>query len=261
MAAFNFYDPAPVFQNMLGIEPRVNGELQFYEIGTTTPKSTWSDPDLTILNANPVILDGSGRATTNIFLDGDYDVKISDSGGANPITRSIVSGEVAGQTVPPLETGEFLTNDGSSLLWAAIRQLPDATASVGQVPVTNGGGPSGYTLQNLTTSNTIITFVTGGIKLSNGTTARMIQFGTDTVSPASGTFVGSKLITFGTAFSAPPQVFVELNARANAGGGIPAHLVESIAVGSANLLIDTNGFNNITQAVAFSYFAIGTVAP
>lgn len=265
MPAYRFYDPAPVFFDTLGVEKVENGMLTFYDIGTTNERDTWNSPDMLPinLNPNPVPCDAAGRASVNIFLDGDYTVKI-EADNLDPITRDIVSGQSAGQTIPALETGEFLTNDGSNLLWGAIRQMPDPTGSSGQVPVTNGAG---YTLQNLPSANaSAITFPPGGIKISNGTTAWMIQVGNDTVA-ATGTSVAAKSITFGTEFSAPPRVFATINGGpgvANASGGIPTFGITGVSTSGASLSIDTNAFGstiNINNPVPFFWVAIGTVAP
>lgn len=82
MSVYQFYNPAPVFFDLLGIAPVAGGSLAFYEISTTTPKDTWSDVDKITLNVNPVPLDASGRSSLNIFMDGDYTVICTDSLGA-----------------------------------------------------------------------------------------------------------------------------------------------------------------------------------
>lgn len=43
-------------------KPLAGGSVYFYIPNTSTPKSTWQDSAQTILNTNPVILDGAGRA-------------------------------------------------------------------------------------------------------------------------------------------------------------------------------------------------------
>jgi len=262
MAAYRVFDPNPVFWNLLATEPLRAGWIQFYEIGgTTTPKDTWSDPDLTVLNTNPIILDGGGRFTVNVFGDGDYRMVAFDRLGVQQWERDIISGQSAGQTIPALEVDEFLTNDGANLLWRAIRQLPDATGSTGSIPVTNGAGPGGYTLQTIASLfPSVISFPTGGVKLSNGSTAYMIQFGSGTVAN-SGTSVGFGAINFATPFSSPPKVFVQPTSRANPAGGMPSWLVNTITTTGAQLIIDTNTFNNMSQTLTFDFFAIGTVAP
>ena len=40
------------------------GSLTFFEPDLSTPKNTWSDPDMVTLNANPVLLDSAGRTVT-----------------------------------------------------------------------------------------------------------------------------------------------------------------------------------------------------
>lgn len=62
--------------------PIPGAKLYFYEDETTTPKNTWSDLDLSVVNAWPVVADGSGRFTTDIFLDTDpYRIKLTDENG------------------------------------------------------------------------------------------------------------------------------------------------------------------------------------
>lgn len=60
-------------------EPLAGGFVYFYEPGTTTPKDTWKDINLTVPNANPIVLDGSGRAV--IWGNGIYRQVLTDSLG------------------------------------------------------------------------------------------------------------------------------------------------------------------------------------
>jgi hypothetical protein len=58
--------------------PLVGGKLYTYEAGTTTPKVTYTDASETIPNANPVILNSSGRA--DVWLgDGGYKFVLTTS--------------------------------------------------------------------------------------------------------------------------------------------------------------------------------------
>ena len=43
-------------------KPLAGGSVYFYIPNTSTPKATWQDSGQTILNTNPVVLDGAGRA-------------------------------------------------------------------------------------------------------------------------------------------------------------------------------------------------------
>lgn len=64
---------------------------------------------------------------------------ITDSLGANPRTFNNIQPESgSGSAIPSLVNGEFLTNNGSVLLWEAISQLPDPTGHAGQILFTDG---------------------------------------------------------------------------------------------------------------------------
>jgi hypothetical protein len=58
--------------------PLVLGKVYSYEAGTSTPKATYADEDLTTPLANPVILDAEGRATIYI-APGGYKFVVTDS--------------------------------------------------------------------------------------------------------------------------------------------------------------------------------------
>lgn len=59
-------------------EPLSGGKLYTYEAGTSTPKATYTSSDESAANANPIILDSSGRA--DVWLEsGAYKFVIDDS--------------------------------------------------------------------------------------------------------------------------------------------------------------------------------------
>lgn len=59
--------------------PLAGGFVYFYIPGSTTPKDTWQDTGQTIRNANPVTLDGAGRAI--IYGSGAYRQRVTDASG------------------------------------------------------------------------------------------------------------------------------------------------------------------------------------
>lgn len=77
-------------------DPVPGGKLFFFESGTSTDKDTWVDINLTIKNANPVILDGAGRIP-NIFLSGTYKVILKDANDVQIWERDPVGGEAGAQ--------------------------------------------------------------------------------------------------------------------------------------------------------------------
>ena len=65
-----FINPVPQYLNSAG-DPIVSGEMYFYEIGSTTPKDTYLDAELTIPATNPVLLNADGRLP-DTYLLGSY---------------------------------------------------------------------------------------------------------------------------------------------------------------------------------------------
>lgn len=137
--AFRAWPPAVQFFTNDG-EVLAGGSITFTDSGTTTPRTTWSDPGLTTPNPNPVPLDGAGRPNVDIWMDGSYRIVLRDSLGATLVTLDDVSGPV-GIPNPSLQAGNFLTNDGTTVFWQAIRQVPDSTGQPdGFVLTTDGAG-------------------------------------------------------------------------------------------------------------------------
>lgn len=123
---------------------RVNagGSLAFYETDLSTPKGTWSDPDKTTPNTNPVLLDAAGRSVTDIWGDGAYGVVMRDAAGVAIWTRNNVRDvDNPGAVIPELISGQFLSNDGSVLAWQPILQVPDPTGSDGYILSSDGVNP------------------------------------------------------------------------------------------------------------------------
>lgn len=85
MARFN------AFQQYLDAngDPLGGGKLYFYETGTTTEATTYSDSAMTTANANPVILDADGRQP-DVFFDGNLKCVLTDSDDVTILTRDPV---------------------------------------------------------------------------------------------------------------------------------------------------------------------------
>src|SRR5215510_11570852 len=73
----------PQFSDAAG-DPVASGKLYSFIAGTTTPQPTYSDVDLTIANANPILLNAAGESPTSIYLlPTGYKVRLDD---ANDVT-------------------------------------------------------------------------------------------------------------------------------------------------------------------------------
>lgn len=266
---YRFETPAPVYFDIPGKNPLAGGSWAFYERGTTTPKNTWSDPEKTILNSNPVPLDSSGRLNTNVWLDGEYTAVLKDSIGATQTAKDITSGFDESLVIPELEPG-FLTNDGSNLLWQDIEQnlLPDPTGSTNQYPVTNGGG---YVLTNvpeqpeapdpeIVVDPTNKTFQAG---VSTNTKKYLRQFGSNSA-PPSGTYTTTKAVTFPITFLAAPIVQLTTSGgESQPGGPVLAYLQADASTTGFTAgfnVVEGDGDNpNIVNAVPFQWSADGFV--
>lgn len=261
MAAYQFYNPAPVLSDLLGLKPASGGKLYFYSRGTTTPLDTYNTPEADTPNANPVQLDSAGRANTPIFLDGEYTVVCKDSGGATIWTRDVVSGAAAGATIPALETGKFLTNDGTNLIWADVRQMPDPTGSENQMPVTDG---SGYVLQDVPAPiDPEIVVDTNKFQagVSTDETKFLIQMGADSA-PASGTFTTTKSVAFTTPYAVAPKVIAWTTSSSQPAGPTVAERTAVSTTGFTyqfDVAEGDTGDASIVNPIPFEWIAFGNI--
>ncbi len=92
--ATRFKDKAYVFLDSNG-HARAGGLVNFYITGTTTRQNTYTDDALTTPNLNPIVLDGSGRSATDIFLlAADYKTVVTNSDATDSITDDPVHGSI-----------------------------------------------------------------------------------------------------------------------------------------------------------------------
>lgn len=272
--AYRLYDPNPTFVNLLGTDSAAGGSLTFYDIGTTTPKNTYSDQDLTTPNTNPVLLDSDGRAATEIWLDGEYTVILKDADDTTVWTRDVVPEVAPGAAIPSQtgHSGEFLTTDGTNPAWTALFQLPDPAGSAGYM-VTVNPGATDYQLEPVPEPPVIpepdIAIGTADIAIGDGTYRLMIQTGTDTA-PASGTRETNKAVTFPTAFTSIFFAAATANISAVGSFGIGATSCATGYTAGSPSTGCTFTFNSaddggdsgytIINNIPFNWFAIGLVA-
>jgi hypothetical protein len=254
------YRPLGPFPQFLLADGTVNngGLIHFYQTDLTTLQDTWSDVGLTTRNSNPVVLDPSGRPTTDIWGSAAYGVVITDSLGANPRTFNNIQPDVgSGATIPSLVSGDFLTNNGSVLLWQAISQLPDPTGHAGQILFTDG--TLDYWAPVPVPATPPITNTTSSVKIGTA----LIQWGTGSA-PASGTTVASLSVSYPIAYSSNPVVFISpSNDAALSGGWTPICSSTSIGTTSFTARFNSNSWNpslgNFVGSQAFQWVSIGTV--
>lgn len=106
--------------------PNAGGKLYFYEIGTSTPKTTYTTKALSVANAHPVILDASGRAS--VYFSADADVTVTDSAdvtlytqaNVNPPTSSSTQHFTVATTLNSTHNGKYLTTTADIVLPTAL---------------------------------------------------------------------------------------------------------------------------------------------
>lgn len=282
--AFRFQSPVEQFLLSDAVKVLAGGNLYFYDTGTSNPRPTYADPDLSAENTNPVILDASGRPNADIWMDGVYRVVLKDANGATLWTRDDVKGP---EDLPSLAGHEdyFLSTNGETLEWREVIQVPDVTGQTGKILTTDGATPywadpdsqlpaqSGHAGEFLKTNGSVASWaaIAGASSTSDSFTigGLTVQFGSSTA-PSSGGKTTSKSITFGAAYTAAPKVFIQPNGTGPTPYGIyvRAHAVTiSASAFTAGFSTATGGTSadnynrsNITSDVAFSWVAIGTKA-
>jgi parallel beta-helix repeat protein len=121
-----------------GITPADGAKLQFYASGTSTPKDTYSDEDLTTANANPVIADADGLFGDIWMDEGDrYKVRLYDKNNVQQWESDPVIGGL---------------NGASGLIYDTVADMKAASPLVGQAARTLGyyaagdGGGGNYVI-------------------------------------------------------------------------------------------------------------------
>ena len=91
-------------------DPLISGKVYFYETGTTTLKTTYSDVNLTIPNTNPVILTAAGRQP-NVFFDGVAKAILTSSTNVQILVRDPVGETTSAFGDPWISSKIYSAND------------------------------------------------------------------------------------------------------------------------------------------------------
>ena len=128
-------------------------KLYFYITGTTTPKNTYSNPDLAIgnVNANPVVADANGLFGVIYLASGDYSVVLKDASNNTIWSVDPQTGLGAADTLTT--RGDLLTRDASGYTRLAIGAsgyvlTSNGTDAAWAASITPRGSIQGLTYQN-----------------------------------------------------------------------------------------------------------------
>lgn len=216
--------PSPKFVGLdTNGNPLAGGKLTVTLAGTSTPVNTYSDVGLTTPNANPVILDSSGRATIFLTPGVAYKFALTDSNNGaiwtqdnvlgTPVTANVAS--VTGTAGETLAAGHAVylsdgsggknagqwynadtTNTYSSTL-PAVGMVVNAITSGTSGTITLGGSITGLT--SLSVGSDYYISTTGTITTSAPTNARHLGWADTTSSlvlvPQQGHVFGAPTLT------------------------------------------------------------------
>jgi hypothetical protein len=137
--AAQLFDPNPQFCDADG-KPYAGGTLATLVVGTTTPKTTWSDHAGTAANTNPIVLDSAGRCL--MFGDGEYRLVLSDAAGNlvfDQYSTTIVSAAMQPVVAAPTlaDAMRILGVDDAIAAEAAARTAADSAEQTARIAADN----------------------------------------------------------------------------------------------------------------------------
>ncbi len=139
--------------------PLNGGSVYFYIPTTSTPKATYSDQGLSVMNTNPVVLDAGGRAI--IWGSGSYREVVKDQFG-NTIWDQVTFGTTTPGTVPGNTMEGNWTGSTASFIANAMPSCSDTSGQhlnyVSGTGVTCGA--TAVSSRQVLTTGTVATYVT-----------------------------------------------------------------------------------------------------
>ncbi|MGN6280541.1 hypothetical protein [Frateuria sp.] len=261
MPAFRILSQSPVYFLLDGVTPAAGGRIEFYEAGTTTAKDVYGDKALTVNNGSSIALGSDGRTTVDVWGDGSYRVRGYAADDTEIFDRDNV--EIpggAGQVLPTLADGQFISALGGVLVAADVLQPPDPTGQSGKIIGSDG---SGFLWQD-PPADPVVPITVGTSSAQIGDTdskAYYVEWGTATA-PASGTYTASKAITFAKTFASAPFVSIT-PIGALASGPLVAYPTSTPTTGGFTAGFDvaegTNAQATINSDISFLWKAEGLV--
>ena len=270
MAAFRLLDQNPV-QFSDEVTAAASGYYLFSETGTSTPKNVYSTAALSVSLGSQVDLDASGRPTSDIWLDGEYRVRLMDADDAQiwlrDNVRDVATGGIA--VLDPADGNEddVYSTDGAAASWRAISEVPSQTGHADKVLKTDGTVATWQAEQTIPTYTT--TSLPGGI--TQGATSFqvgkfLVQTGTGSAPTAAAESTTSTAVTFGTAYATLLHIDVSPTGTGGftgRGAGVDKQINGSTTGFTARFYAGAeHGSNdyNITSTVNFTWVAFGLVA-
>ena len=264
MAAFR---PLGQFVQYLTDSGDVNagGTIETFETDLTTNKLTYSDPALTVANPFIIPLDAFGRPSVDVWGDGAYGMVMKTALGVTIKTlNNIQSDSPVVDQIPALVADQFLTNNGSILLWSEVIQVPDPTGLANYVLTSDGDNAVWTAPAVVPTPEAIVTYDATKWTISDGLgTTMLTQMGTGSA-PASGSRVTQVSVTYPIPFTTPfgPPKITQTNSGSTSNGSVCSQTVTAFSATGFTVKFnisadDSRSQWDITSDVTFAYEALG----
>lgn len=224
--------------------PLAGGKVYTYAAGTTAPKATYTTSAASVENANPVVLDASGRAV--IFIDGAYKFTITDANDV--VIRTVDS--VSSFTTLDSQSDPFFESFSGNGTQTAFTMSEDLGTEEKAIYVWVDSG-----LQNHATNGTFATD-TGWTKGTGWTIAAGVATATGAISTAIEQTAGVTLIA-GESYNVTMTITRSAGSLTPSVGGVSgtarsssATFTETIIAGSTQTIAFTgSGFTGTLDSV------------
>lgn len=263
MPAYLLFDKCRHWTGLTG-QSLPGGYVKFYVAESTTPADVYGDRALSTNNGDTIDLDASSRLEHECWADTTdaYFVEVYDSDDVKQGEVSYVEVPGGSTTVIPIPNeGEFITGDGTNLLVAEVRQVPDPSGNANKLLGTDGtdlnwvARPSDGAAGTSDTSTSATGYTIGN---------KRVQWGTGSATNSGGR-TQTASITFPVAFSAAPNVVdvTVTNSSLSSFGNMPSHSVTSVSTTGATIkftmgeLDDSGSGFDFIAAVNFMWTATG----
>lgn len=220
-------------------DPMSGAKVYVYDVGTTTPKTVYSDTALSVSVANPIVCDSAGRHDMRYIATGAYKIVVKTSADVTVYTRDNIDGRV------PVGSGALAIANGGTGATSAATAL------------SNLGGATAAELADLAADVASLAgqlSATDKTHIATGTTAQRpvspidgdIRFNTTT-----GFYEG--YVSGWNNFSVAANVTTEINAT------VGAKLIQTQAASSSAQIDFTTGLNDTYDAYEFRITSVSPV--
>jgi len=258
-------NPNQQFSDANGI-PYAGGTITTYVRGTTTPKATWGDPELTALNTNPVVLSAAG--TCIMWGTGDYQLQLNDAAGnliwSVPSTAFVSSAMLPVTTAPTIADALNVLGVNTAISTAVAAEA--STRSTADASLTTAINATDAALQTETDSriqnddleiaartNADTNLQAQINTLTGGTPTFFIQGGVSALVGAT----GLKHVTFAPAFATACTSVQVTTADTGSNGAGPLNWIAMNLTTTGCDVVCYVGTAGLTNPQAFNWIALG----